>query len=124
MRILLVEDEPSISSLVARVLERSGHQVAVFATPHAALDARLDGASMDDLAIIDYSLPGMDGLTLVGRLRESQPSLAVILCTGMPMNPPRLNPPIHFLQKPYRPSELRELVEQFVTGGPAPTSHA
>lgn len=119
MRILLVEDEPSISSLVAKVLERAGHQVDVFASPHAALEADRNGTG---LAIVDYSLPGMDGLALAARLRESQPGLPVILCTGMPMNPPRADPPIHFLQKPYRPSELREMVN-LVTGGPAPASH-
>lgn len=123
MRILLVEDEPSISSLVAKVLERAGHGVRTYASP----DEALTPGSLDDfaaeLAIVDYSLPGMDGLALVSRLREAQPDLAVILCTGLPMTPPRLTPPIHFLQKPYRPSELRQLVEQ-VTGGKALASHA
>lgn len=119
MRILLVEDEPSISSLVAKVLERAGHQVDVFATPQAALEANRQGAG---LAIVDYSLPGMDGLALAARFRESDPGLPVILCTGLPMNPPRADPPIHFLQKPYRPAELREMVNQ-VTAGAGPASH-
>jgi CheY-like chemotaxis protein len=104
--ILVVEDEPSIASLLAKVLARAGHSVRVCMRPEPALE----GARTYALAIVDYSLPGMDGLALIHRLRERQPDLPVILCSGLPMNPPVMDPPIHFVQKPYRPRQLGELV--------------
>lgn len=104
--ILVVEDEPSISGLLEKILARGGHAVRLCATPDLAL---ADGGEYS-LAIVDYSLPGMDGLALIDRLRLRQPELPVILCSGLPMNPPVLHPPIHFLQKPYRMRQLSELV--------------
>ena len=104
--ILVVEDEPSIGSLLERVLARGGYAVQLCASPEAALKAQ----GPYRLAIVDYSLPGMDGLVLIDRLRRRQPDLPVVLCSGMPMNPPVLDPPVHFVQKPYRPRQLAELV--------------
>ena len=104
--ILVVEDEPSIRVLLERVLVRLGY--AVKACP--GFEEALAGECHYALAIVDYSLPGMDGLGLVTQLRLRQPDLPVILCSGMPMNPPVMDPPIHFIQKPYRPRQLAELV--------------
>lgn len=108
--ILVVEDEPSIGSLLERVLARGGYTVQLCASPEAALQA----PGPYGLAIVDYSLPGMDGLALVGRLRRQQPDLPVILCSGLPMNPPVLDPPVHFVQKPYRPRQLVDLVAALI----------
>ena len=77
-------------------------------------EAALQGPGPYRLAIVDYSLPGMDGLTLIDRLRRQQPDLPVILCSGLPMNPPVLDPPVHFVQKPYRPRQLAELVAELI----------
>ena len=108
--ILVVEDESSIGSLLERVLARGGYAVQLCASPEAALQ----GPGPYCLAIVDYSLPGMDGLTLIDRLRRQQPDLPVILCSGLPMNPPVLDPPVHFVQKPYRPRQLAELVAELI----------
>ena len=107
--ILLVEDEPAILSLLERVLARAGFAVRACASPAEALaDAPVDYG----LAIVDFSLPGMDGLALIGELRRRQPDLRVILCSGMPMNTPDLSPPVAFLQKPYSLRQLTELVAE------------
>jgi two-component system, cell cycle sensor histidine kinase and response regulator CckA len=111
--ILIVEDEPSIRVLLERVLARSGYGVVACATPAEAL--ALDGVF--NLAIVDFSLPGMDGVTLIGQLRRGRPDLPVILCSGLPMNPPVFSPPVHFLQKPYRLSQLAELVNTLEASG-------
>jgi len=108
MEILIVEDEPSIRVLLERVLARSGHAVRACATSEEALAAA--GSGGYKLAIVDYSLPGMNGVALIAQLRLQQPDLPVILCSGMPINPPVFDPPIQFVQKPYRPRQLSELV--------------
>lgn len=106
MQILVVEDEPSIRVLLERVLARAGYEVRACATPAEALA----GASLYELAIVDYTLPGMDGVTLIRQLREVQPGLPVILCSGTPLTPPDFDPPVQFVQKPYRARQLGDLV--------------
>ena len=111
--ILIVEDEPSVRVLLERVLVRSGHAVVGCATPEEALVDR--GAFK--LAIVDYSLPGLDGLSLIGKLRLRQPDLPVILCSGLPMNPPAFHPPVCYLQKPYRLLQIVEMVSLATAAG-------
>lgn len=68
MRILLVEDDPLLADGLKRSLEASGF----------AIDRAIDGASADhmasseayDLIILDLSLPGLDGLSVLRRLRR------------------------------------------------------
>jgi two-component system, OmpR family, phosphate regulon response regulator PhoB len=66
-KILVVEDEPAIQTLIAVNLKRAGHEVL------AALDAesaqRHINAALPDLILLDWMLPGMSGLELARRLR-------------------------------------------------------
>jgi two-component system, OmpR family, phosphate regulon response regulator PhoB len=65
--ILVVEDEPSIQTLIAVNLKRAGHEVV------GALDAesaqRQINAALPDLILLDWMLPGMSGLEMARRLR-------------------------------------------------------
>jgi two-component system phosphate regulon response regulator PhoB len=66
-KILVVEDEPAIQTLIAVNLKRAGHEVM------AALDAESAqnhiNAALPDLILLDWMLPGMSGLELARRLR-------------------------------------------------------
>lgn len=66
-RILVVEDEPAIQTLIAVNLRRAGHEVV------AALDAETARREVDevmpDLVLLDWMLPGMSGLEFARRLR-------------------------------------------------------
>ena len=106
--ILVVEDEPSILGLLEKVLARAGYLVRACGTPAEAL-LEEPGFVM---VVADYSLPGMDGLTLIARLRERHPGLPAILCSGVPMAAPATIPPILFVQKPYRAGQLSGLIAQ------------
>lgn len=67
--ILLVEDEVDFSNLVRRALEAEGHQVLqAFEGP---VSLQLAGSHRLDLIILDWMLPGMDGLTICRRLRTT-----------------------------------------------------
>lgn len=67
--ILLVEDEEDFSNLVRRSLEAEGHQVLQAFTGPEGL--RMAEASRPDLIILDWMLPGMDGLTVCRQLRQT-----------------------------------------------------
>ncbi len=74
-KILVVEDEPAIQTLIAVNLKRAGHEVI------GALDAeaaqRHINAALPDLILLDWMLPGMSGLELAKRLRADIRTRAV-----------------------------------------------
>jgi DNA-binding response OmpR family regulator len=78
-RILVVDDDRTVGDVVARYLQRDGHDVAVVADGLAAL--RQAVSSSPDLVILDLMLPGLSGLEVFRRLREIGP-LPVIMLTA------------------------------------------
>ena len=108
--VLVVDDEPAISSLIQKLLHRSGHTVHCCSTPAEALALQAPYG----LAIVDFTLPVQDGLSLINELRARQPELAVILTSGAAMAPPDTTPPIHYLQKPFRLAQLLKLTDSLL----------
>lgn len=82
MRILLVDDEPSVRELALRVLERAGHEVTVAATGRQGLE--LFRAHGCDVLFVDKNLPDGSGLDVIRAVRAAEPDLPVILVTGAP----------------------------------------
>ncbi len=77
--VLVVDDEPTITEVVSRYLERAGYAARVAGDgPHAL---ELASAERPDLVVLDLMLPGMDGLEVMRRLRERE-RIAVILLTA------------------------------------------
>ena len=75
--ILVVEDDPTVSEVVARYLEREGFDVETVTNGHAALDRAR--ARPPDAMILDLMLPGLDGLEVFRRLRSFAPTPVVML---------------------------------------------
>ncbi|MFE7772651.1 response regulator [Streptomyces sp. NPDC057445] len=78
-RVLLVEDDPSVREGVELGLRRRGHEVRCAATGEAGL-AALDGF-VPDLVLLDLMLPGMNGVQVCRRIRESS-QLPIIMLTA------------------------------------------
>ena len=79
-RVLIVEDEPRISSFIAKGLAADGFTTTVAADGDTGLDYALTGDF--DLVILDIGLPGMDGFELLHRMRSQGCSLPVIVLTA------------------------------------------
>jgi two-component system cell cycle sensor histidine kinase/response regulator CckA len=111
--ILVVDDEPPIRQLVARILERKGHRVIQCGDAASALAA----TDAVDLLLVDYVLPDINGRELTAQLRESRPTLPVILMSGF-LPDPELAPPAPstFLQKPMTPQVLVDTVDKMLAG--------
>ena len=77
--ILVVDDEPTITDVVARYLERAGYATRVAGDGYEAI--RLAGAERPDLVVLDLMLPGLGGLEVMRRLRERE-RMSVILLTA------------------------------------------
>jgi DNA-binding response OmpR family regulator len=80
MRILVIEDEPQLAGHISRALSRQGHHVATLHDGAAGLAAIL--ADPPDLVVLDLGLPGLDGLSLLARLREVQSPSRVLVLTA------------------------------------------
>jgi len=79
--ILVVDDDPGVLECLASILERFNHRVVRAETAKVALNVVAEGIVFD-LAIVDVQLPGMNGLELVRALKNTRPSLPMIILTG------------------------------------------
>ena len=76
-RILVADDNTDLATMVAQLLELSGHEVCVAHTGVAALEAA--SVFKPDVALIDIGLPDMDGYEVATRLRNGQSNCAATL---------------------------------------------
>ena len=81
MRIMLVDDDPMASMLVAAILEDAGHELTVCATAAEAIDG-LHRHDHVELVLSDLNMPDMDGLALLRVLRENGHVLPFVLLSG------------------------------------------
>ena len=113
--ILLVEDEESVRSLVTMVLRESGYDVIATANARDATeiaDAELSGI---ELLISDISLPDTSGRELARQLAVRNPSLRVLLMSGLPeylRTAADNGTSVKYLDKPFFPTELLESVHE------------
>jgi DNA-binding response OmpR family regulator len=80
-RILLVEDNRSYADTLRANLEIEGHEVVVALTGPDGLELARNKAP--DLIILDLMLPGMNGFTVLQRLRETRRDMPVLIMTAL-----------------------------------------
>jgi DNA-binding NtrC family response regulator len=78
--LLIVEDDAEMRDLLRKVLEKEGYRVSVAADGHEALALPLQTAF--DLVVTDLLMPDDGGLELLQAIRESHPTLPVIIITA------------------------------------------
>jgi signal transduction histidine kinase/CheY-like chemotaxis protein len=118
-RVLLVEDEAVVRSIIERTLERARYRVVVATTAEEALEAAESEARFD-LLITDIVMPGMNGWELGKRLGQRWPGLPVLYISGYTEDVIKdggvVDRNLPFLQKPFMPAELlskiRELLDK------------
>jgi len=79
-KILIAEDEASVSAFVNRALSYDGHQVTAVADGLAALTAL--AAERFDLLLTDIVMPGLDGIALALKAGKDYPAMKILLMTG------------------------------------------
>jgi CheY-like chemotaxis protein len=115
-RILVVDDEPMVRALIARVLGDEGYEVVAVANGRAALDAARGAEVAFDLIVTNNYMPGLNGTELIARVREDFPTLPVLhiddisrkrVDKGMPEDVPTV-------YKPFNIATLREAVRKLL----------
>jgi len=110
LRILLVEDEPDLRSLVCQALEVLGHRVTVAVDGRHALEV-LEEAEFDVICS-DVAMPnGISGIELAERARIRHPQARILLTSGFPRSELGALPEgAVFLPKPYRILQLLKAI--------------
>jgi DNA-binding response OmpR family regulator len=118
--VLVIEDEPAVMETVQLLLKKFGWHVIAAETGAKALRIVSESSGSIDMALLDISLPDMDGRDLFPMLRERDPELNVIVSSGRPLDhsvQAVLDAGAQsFLQKPYLMSELSEQIRLVVDG--------
>ncbi|MHB0980792.1 MAG: ATP-binding protein [Thermoleophilia bacterium] len=123
--ILVVEDEPAVRSLTARVLRKGGYRVLEAGSSEEGLAAAAEHQGAIDLLLTDLILPGMNGRQLAEKLAQRrQAPAAVLYMSGYTKNAivhgGRLDEGIDFLEKPFAPEALlrkiREVLDKLGEG--------
>ena len=112
--ILVVDDEERICDAVKKALERIGCLVETSLSAGQALEKILNHSF--DMVICDIKMPGMDGMTLLDRIKEYDPSLMVLMITGFASIESAVEcmkkGAQDYIAKPFSPSHIRFLVER------------
>lgn len=122
-KILLAEDEEGLRDFMVQVLERAGHQLAEAGDGEEALEALKQDKF--DLLITDVRMPRLDGLSLLPRAKEAQPSLKVLVLTAHgsikgAVEAMRLGA-ADYMSKPLEsPEALRRMVSRVLMAGGTP----
>jgi DNA-binding response OmpR family regulator len=107
-RVLVVDDDPTVSDVVRRYLERAGFTVALVGDGLAALEE--SAQQRPDLMILDLMLPGVDGLEVCRRIRATPGSAPIIMLTALGEEADRIVGlqvgADDYVTKPFSPREL------------------
>ena len=81
IKILLADDHDIVRAGLRRIVEESGDMVAVAEAADGAAAIRQALARPPDVAVLDLSMPGMDGLEVIGHLQCHYPRLPILILT-------------------------------------------
>jgi two-component system C4-dicarboxylate transport response regulator DctD len=112
LRVLLIDDEPELRASTAQALDLAGFAVQDLANGERALD--LVGYGFPGVVVTDIRMPGIDGLSLMGRIHQIDRDIPVILVTGhgdvqLAVRAMR-DGAYDFVEKPFAASQLVEIV--------------
>ena len=112
MKVMVVDDEPILATLLARFAQGGGFEVTVAHDGLEAWELFRGEPEVWDLIITDIRMPGLDGVALAQRVRADRDDLPVVLISGHGQWPDveALSPAV-FLAKPFRRAQLLEAME-------------
>ena len=108
LRILVVDDEPSVGDIVKMLLNADGHEVDATSSGKEALTMFEPGRY--DLVFTDYAMPGMRGDQLATAIKSCAPGQPVVMITGHAGTVPESPDVDLVLGKPFMLDDLRDAI--------------
>jgi DNA-binding NtrC family response regulator len=128
-RIMIVEDEPNVRLVFRTALESNDYTLSTAEDGEIALKLLKPGAA--DLVLLDLQMPGIGGMEVLRRLRESGNDVPVVIVTAHGTIPDAVAAmklgAVDFLSKPVTPDALRKVVSNVLArtaAAPKPTGKA
>jgi DNA-binding response OmpR family regulator len=124
-RILVIDDDRAVGTAIRVALEHAGFAVHVAGNGRAGLDAIKSGGF--DLLMVDIFMPGMDGLETIRLVREHNPTLPILVMSGMTFRSGPAPAPdflamatklgaVRSIKKPFKPRELLAAIAECLEG--------
>ena len=114
-RIMIVEDEAAIREFEAINLKRVGYTVVEAGSGEEALEIYDSDSEGFDIALLDISMPGMDGFALCKELRKRSETLGIIMLTARTQEMDKISGLMlgadDYITKPFSPTELLARVD-------------
>jgi len=113
-KILVVDDEMAAGRSVEKILSKKGFKVDIALSADDGLNRIEKG--LFELVLLDIMMPQVNGIEMLGMIKERWPDLNVLMVTGYPsietaVEATRLGA-VDYIPKPFTPQELREKVEE------------
>jgi len=114
MRVLIVDDEPSIRKTTGLAVEMMGHEVVAAPNGQRALKALEESAC--DVCFLDVNLGTEDGLVVLEKILKAQPSIVVVMFTAYANITTAVEAmrrgAFDFIPKPFTPDQIRQVLEK------------
>ena len=114
--LLIVDDEELVLQVTAMMLEDLGSQIKLAKSGIEAIECLKQNPGKISLALIDFSMPELNGYETFLALRQIQPDLPVVMASGLGCIPEveelRRKGEIEFLPKPYSEEQLVRIIER------------
>ncbi|MBV8889675.1 MAG: PAS domain S-box protein [Alphaproteobacteria bacterium] len=106
--VLLVDDDSDVRAVAAAMLQDAGYDVVEADSGYAALDRLADEGDQVELMIVDFAMPGLNGVEVARAAQRRRPSLPILFVTGFADTSLLAEnvTPEQILQKPFRAAEL------------------
>ena len=114
IKILICDDDKSITEYMQTLLERDGYQVKTLNDPSTVEDEVRNGGY--HLTILDVMMPKMDGIEVLKRIRKLDSDIAVVMFTGYPNLETAVAAmkfdAIDYIKKPFNVDEFRAVLDR------------
>jgi len=114
IKVLVVDDDAAICEFMETFLSKDGYSVKTLTDPAEAENEIREGGY--HLVVLDLMMPGMDGITVLERIRKIDNDVAVVIFTGYPSLETAVGSmkleAVDYLKKPFEPDEFREVLER------------
>lgn len=115
-RVLILDDEPVVGERLKATLERAGFAVDAFSTSEDAIAALK--ATHYDILVTDLKMSGPDGMDVLRLAKQTHPAIKPVVITGFATKDTAeeamRSGAVAFLAKPFKMSQLRDLLQELM----------
>jgi formate/nitrite transporter len=115
-KMLIIDDDEIVLKSCRKIFEKEGFEVTTSANPQEGI--KLVSEKIFDVVLVDWMMPGLDGMEVVEELDKHSPNSAMVMISGYPSvgraTEAMKRGAMDYLAKPFKPEEIIEVVKKAV----------